>query len=276
MPIAQITNNATSCPALGLRRFPVNNDTDGLPAFTLQPAQHYTPSNLPGTPLFLVSSSALVPSNDYHLWRVTEGAGGSPMLSKQKLTGDFAYFIPPASPQRGGAGDLDSGDTRMTQTAFRDGRVWTAHATACGIGQLPNESCIRAVEFTPTASGASISFSETYGRNNNFLFWPGIAINSSGDVAVAFQRARANAFLGTAFNGKRANAASFDAVRNLKIGGCSLDNLDPSFELNRTGDYVGMQTDPLDDLSFWITGEHPGMLPGYGCNWKTRVGRASY
>ena len=40
----------------------------------------------------------------------------------------------------------------VLQAAFRDGKLWTVHATACGIGDLPNESCIRAVEFTPTAN----------------------------------------------------------------------------------------------------------------------------
>ena len=43
------------------------------------------------------------------------------------------------------------------------------------------------------------------------------------------------------------------------------------------GDYVGIQTDPLDNLSFWITGEYVGTVsPLIDCNWKTRVGKVKY
>jgi len=276
IPVDRVTDNASSCPSLGLRRFNVANDPDGLPAFNIHPAQHYSTNNLPGSPLFLVSTSVFLPSPDYHVWRIIKGPS-APMLSKQKLVGDFNYHVPPAAPQKGNGGDLDAGDMRVTQVAFRDGRLWAVHGTACGVGPLPNESCVRAVEFTPNSNAAPITFSESFGRQNQFLFWPGIAINQIGDVAVAFQRSRSSKFLGVAYNGKRSSANQFDAIRNLKVGSCTLSNFDSGLGLNRTGDYVGLQTDPLDNLSFWISGEYPGNQGGgQGCNWKTRVGRAKY
>ncbi|MCZ6508043.1 MAG: hypothetical protein O7A04_08380 [Acidobacteria bacterium] len=276
MPVAQITDNASSCPALGVKRFDPQRDAAGITAFTIHPAQHYSTNGLPGEPLFLVSSSAFVPATDYTLWRITTDAGGQPRLAKHVVSGDFAYFIPPGAPQKGGS-VLDAGDTRITQAAFRDGKVWAAHATACGIGPLPNESCVRAVQFSLPATGPpSIAYSETFGRQNTFLFWPGIAINKDGDVAMAFHKSKSGTYLGTVFNGKRASANHFDVLRNLRIGTCPLDNFDPGLMANRTGDYVGLQTDPADNLSFWLAGEYPGNIAGVGCDWKTRIGKAKY
>lgn len=277
MKVARIIDNANSCPSLGFKRFGVRLDSDGFPAFTLQPAQHYSTTSLPGDPLFLVSSSVFLPSRDYHVWRITTNEAGVSMISSHKATGDFSYHVPPAAPQKGNGGDLDAGDMRVTQAAFRDGKLWAVHGTACGVGPLPNESCVQAVQFTPSANGAPVTFNETYGRQDQFLFWPGVAINQAGDVAVAFQRARSTKFLGVAYNGKRAAANSFDSIRNLRVGGCTLENFDEGIGLNRTGDYVGLQTDPADDLAFWIAGEYPGNQGGgAGCNWKTRVGRVKY
>ena len=274
--ISQITNNADGCPALAIKRFAPARDAQGLLAFNIHPAQHYTTNDLPGKPLFLVSSSSSVPSNTYTLWRIITDGGGQPRISKQTLAGDFGYFLPPLAPQR--QGDvLDTGDTRVTQAAFRDGEVWATHATACGIGPLPNESCVRAVRISPVVNSAMISFQETFGRPNMFMFWPGIAVNRQGDVMMAYQRSTPNGFMGVTFNGKRANNMHFDGFRQLRGSSCPLRNFQPGLGANRTGDYVGLQTDPLDDLSFWVAGEYTSQVnPVLGCDWKTRIGRARY
>ncbi len=276
--VARITENATECPGLAIKRFDPHRGANGEPAFSVHPAQQYTPAaNFPGTPLFMVSAAFNLPSREYTLWRITTEAG-QPRLSKQLLTGDFAYGFAPFARQRGSSQELDSGDPRITQVAFRNGKVWAVHGTGCAIGPLPNEACIRAVEITPAATGPSrISYSETFGRPSQFFFWPGVAINELGDVAMAFQRAKPDGFLGVVFNGKRANAPHFDTMRNLRIGNCSLIH-DPTEPVTRTGDYVGVQTDPADNLGFWITGEYPGTVrtSSSGCDWRTYVGRARY
>lgn len=46
---------------------------------------------------------------------------------------------------------------------------------------------------------------------------------------------------------------------------------------HRTGDYVGAQADPADELGFRIAGEFVGELGGTGsCEWKTRFTRVAY
>ncbi len=274
--ISQITNNGDTCPALAIKRFAPPVDARGRRAFNIHPAQHYTTTDLPGKPLFLVSGSSIVPSTEYTLWRIITDGGGQPRISKQTLDGDFAYFLPPLAPQRNGD-VLDTGDPRVTQAAFRDGHVWATHATACAVGPLPNESCVRAVRLTPTANSTTISFQETFGRPNQFMFWPGIAVNRNGDVMMAYQRSNPAGFMGVTFNGKRANNMHFDGFRQLRGSSCPLRNFAPGLGANRTGDYVGLQTDPLDDISFWVAGEYTSQInPAFGCDWKTRIGRARY
>ncbi len=276
MEVEELVDNATTCPGLRIRRFGPPTGANGEPAFSIHPAQHY--SEWTGTgpaPLYGISVAFFLPSPEYTLWKIAK-MNGQPRLTKQLLTGDFAYTFAPTAPQRNGFTDLDAGDPRITQVAYRDGKLWAVHGTACSIGGLPNEACIRAIEVTPDGGPPAITFSETFGRPNTFLFWPGIAINKRGDVAMVFQRSKPNGFLGVVFNGKRANAGAFDTMRNLRIGNCALTH-DPTADVTRTGDYVGIQTDPLDDLGFWMTGEYPGPVRSPAiCDWKSYIGIARY
>ncbi len=275
IPKTALVNNTQSCPAVTLRGFRPATDAQGATAFTVQPAQHYTTNGLAGEPLFFVSAQLLLGgSSSYGVWRLS-GEGAAATLTKLNVSGAFEYAVPPTAPQLGGD-DLDTGDTRITQAAFRDGSLWAVHGTACAIGEAPNESCVRAVEFTPTDAGASIAFQQTFGSSDWYGFWPGIAINERGDVVAPFQRSRADRFLDTAYSGKLAAAAIFDPIRTFKLGSCTLFNDPLDTGVNRTGDFVGAQTDPLDDLGFYVAGEFTGPVSIFGCNWRTWVGRLSF
>ncbi len=222
--------------------------------------------------------------NEYALWQITaepsSGAVKKPSLSRVTLRGDV-HSTQPDARQRGGGVRLDTGDSRMMQAAFRDGELWATHATGCNLGAGPNESCVRVLKITPGGTSVSlapsgtIDFQETVGRRNEFFWWPGIAVNKLGDIVVVFQRSSRRLFLGTAYNGKKAQATKMDAVVSLAKGKCKLQDIDGS--RNRTGDYVGAQTDPLDDLSFWIAGEFSKRVKGLkGCNWATQIATAKY
>lgn len=272
---AALVDNAAACPDLRVHRFSVRQDGDGEIAFTVQPAQHYSTNNFNGTPLFMVSSVvSFAPSDRYTLWRLSGSGNGRPSLSRIALGGDF-YSLAPDSPQDG-ADDLDTGDQRVLQAAYRDGELWAVHTTGCNLGSLPGESCIKAVRITPTATGGSITFEQTFGGGDGWFFWmPGIAINRAGDVVVTFQRSRGSRVLDTAFTGKQAGSPAFDRPRGLVRGRCGILNVDGG-NRNRTGDYVGVQADPADDLSFWIAGEYAGNVGSLGCDWRTRVARVQY
>ncbi len=61
-----------------------------------------------------------------------------------------------------------------------------------------------------------------------------------------------------------------DAVRVLAKGRCNSQDIGSGTA--RTGDCVGAQTDPLDNLSFWIAGEFSKKVRGLsGCSWSTQI-----
>lgn len=266
-----LVDNAAECPSLSFHRFKVRRDARGNRAFTLQPAQHYTASEEPSSPFYLVSTR-FARSDDYVVWRLLDNPGAKPTLAKVTVDGGALYDFLPFAPQKGGD-VLDTGDQRMMQVAARDGRLWAVHATGCAIRGAPNETCIRAVEIVPDGAGAEVTFLDTFGRDRVYLWWPGIAVNERGDVVTAFQRSAARRRLETGYSFKRPAAADFGPLKRLKRGTCPLDDFNEDLEANRTGDYVGAQTDPLDDVSFWIAGQYPAEIPGSGCEWKTRIGR---
>ena len=276
-----LVDNATSCPKLTLFVFKAPQEAAGGKAFTVQPAQHYTESNLPGDPLFFVSA-VFGTSTSYGLWQLTTGntsaTAARPSLSRISLTGDL-HSIPPNARQKGGGVRLDTGVDDILQAAFRDGELWATQTTGCRLGGGANESCIHVLQITPGGTSAlsgTIDFQETFGRKNEYFWNPGIAVNRLGDVVVPFQRSSRRLFLSTAYNGKKARAKKMDAVVSLARGKCNLQDIDGS-GLNRTGDYVGAQADPLGNLSFWIAGEFSKKIPGLsGCNWSTQIAKAKY
>ena len=117
-----------------------------------------------------------------------------------------------------------------------------------------------------------MAFQATLGAKGQYFFWPGIAVNRLGHVVVNFQRSSKTMFLTTGYSGKKARKKKFDAVRNLITGKCS------QLYSTRTGDYVGAQTDPLDSLGFWISGEFMAKRTNFvaSCTWDTRIANVRY
>jgi hypothetical protein len=268
---AKLVQNGAGCPTTDFYRYKAAQDGHGKTAFTVQPAQHYSTNQLSGTPLFLLSSESTNGSSvRYTLWRLVENpAGGAkPLLGRFGLSGEQAFTVPPDAPQRGGQ-DLNTGEQSVLQVAYRDGELWAAHTTGCNFGNLPGESCIKVLRITPSADGGQIDFEEIVGGGDGWFFWmPGIAVNGRGDVLIVYQRSHASMSAGIGFAGRLAGGP-FEAGKLIN-GRCPLDNNDGS--RNRTGDYVGAQTDPADNLGFWIAGEYTGNVGNLGCDWRTRVG----
>jgi len=271
----RLVKNATSCPSIDFYVFKGGQDGHGQPAFTVQPAQHYSANNLDGSPLFFVSSEVTSGSSTrYTLWRmIDDPAGGAkPRVVRYGLTGEMAYSIPPDAPQKGGS-DLDTGEQSVLQAAYRNGELWVVHGTSCNFGSLPGESCVKVVGITPSNGGGDIFFEEILGGGDGWYFWmPGIAVNQRGDLMVVYQRSHRTMSAGVGFAGREAGSV-FQAGK-LVNGKCGLDNFDGS--RNRTGDYVGVQTDPADNLGFWIAGEYTGGVGRLGCDWRTRIARVAF
>lgn len=268
---APLVNNANRCPNMTVRRFKLAQDAFGSVAFTVQPAQHYSTNNSEGTPLYLVSSQPVATSSRYTFWRLFDRAGESaPVISRQQIETNENYSIPPEALQNGGS-PMDSGDLRIQQAVFRNGTVWAVHGTTCNFGSLPAEACVRVLGIEPNNGGETVTYDETIGGGDGWYYWmPGVAVNANDDVMITYQRSHATLSVGVGFASKLNGAADFTGNKLIN-GRCGIDNFDGN--TNRTGDYVGIQTDPVDNNSFWIAGEYSATVGRRACDWRTRIAR---
>jgi hypothetical protein len=272
------SNNAGtgSCPSIATFTFqPTTTAGDGS-VFTLQPVQHYTsPTSFSGTtnPAYLVNT-VFGTSNLYRVWRVRNVAGGSPTLQgPTNVFGGFNYGLQPDAPQTGSTVPLETGDNRLTQAAGLADAVWGVHGTLCNIGAGPNESCVRALRILVGQSGgaltASINQQRTIGSTNEFYWWPGLAINNEEQTAMPFQfvsPTRTAGRLSSWWTMKDLTSSNFEPISSLTTGTCAETLTNP----DRTGDYVGAQTDPSDFHSFWLAGERATSVGGT-CQWQTQI-----
>ena len=264
-------NNAASCPSISLFTFQPSGASANFSIFTLQPAQHYTsPSSFTGTsnPVYLLNT-ARGTSSSYRVWRV-RNINPPSLQGPTLVSGNFTYAIQPDAPQAGSAVLLDTGDTRVTQVAGLGNALRGVHGTSCNFGGGANESCVRYVRISVGQSStgaftAAINDQATTGFGaGDFIFWPGVAVNNAGLAAIDYHRNRNAAgvrFLSSLVTTRNANA--FVQSFFITSGTCGQP-------FNRTGDYIGAQTDPSDVSSFWLAGERATTVSG-SCRWQTQI-----
>lgn len=165
----------------------------------------------------------------------------------------------------------------MEEAAGVGNAFWATHATACSFPS-ENVSCARVIRLRVGQSPggallASITQQRTFGAPDEFLFEPGIAVNKYETVAVPFHFAspsRTNNNLSTWWVGKNLNETVYSPLHPLTTGGYQQ-------VMDRTGDYSGAETDPVDLKSFWLSGERARRIPEFGndCLWDTRIIRVT-
>lgn len=272
------SNNAAACQGIPFFTFQATATIGNGSVFTLQPVQHYSsPSVVPSTvgnssPAYLVNTQ-FGAAAFYRVWRIVglPGATGG-ALQLVNLAGSFAYGIPPQAPQTGTGALIDTGDNRVTQAGGRGNLLTAVHGTLCNIGGGANESCVRAVRILVSFSGnnptASMNQQSTFGLTNEFYFWPGVAVNALNQTMVPFQYispSRTGGRLSAWFTTKDSPTAFFTSILPLTTGTCAQTASD------RSGDFVGAQTDPSDSRTFWIAGERAAVIGG-SCQWQTQIG----
>ena len=268
-------NNAAGCPAIPFFTFRPSATIGNGSVFTLQPVQHYTsPSSFAGTanPAYLVNT-IFGSSNIYRVWRVRNVAGAASLQGPTDVAGGFVYGIQPDAPQGGGP-LLSTGDNRVTQAAAIGNALRAVHGTLCNVGGGLTESCVRHVRITvgQSAGGAltaGISGAPeqgTFGFPNEFYFWPGVAVNNEEQIILPFHFANSSLTGGrlSSWWTMKALGSPPEPILPITSGTCS------QTLSNRTGDYIGAQTDPTDFHRFFLAGERATVIGG-ACQWETRI-----
>jgi hypothetical protein len=228
-------------------------DPNGVPAFTLQPAQTV---DLPAASQLLVSVQLAGRRSYLVLWRIKSTPRGLRLLSG--TVGIGRTIFPPPGTQSGDNGAnpdtwWDAGDDRLI-SAFYDAdanRLYAAHAvgrdlrpdTATG-GYL--EAVVRWYEVAPRGvlNRSTVPRKGFVGAPEVDTGWPSVATDGSGNLFVTYSRA--SAITGEFLSAWVAEIppGSTAPTQQLLTAGIATYDRDPG--VDRWGDFTGINRDPLN------------------------------
>lgn len=227
----------------------------GLPwEGAIQPAHTY------GTPSgeYLIS---VQDSNELRVRRVNPPLTSPTLSELGNAVVPFFSSAPDAS-ALGSSTPLDTVDTRLMMSVYRDGSIWTSHTINVG-----GRAACRWYEIN--AATLAVIQSGTVADGSLHYFFPSIMVNQFGDVAMAFTGSSSSQYAACYYTGRR----PFDLAGEMappalyKPGNGPQNNID-GYGRNRWGDYSYTTLDPIDQTTFYTIQEY-----GHATNiWGTYVG----
>ncbi|MFN8498610.1 MAG: fibronectin type III domain-containing protein [Anaerolineae bacterium] len=146
-----------------------------------------------------------------------------------------------------------------------------------GVTAASSQAAFQWIELRNPNTTLTVYQSGVYAPDSSVSRWmPSIAQDRAGNIAVAYSASNGS----TVYPGLRyAGRLSTDTLNQLPQAETTLvAGAGSQTYSSRWGDYQMMTLDPTDDCTFWFTGQYykattpPGIPPGYGANWVTRVG----
>jgi len=178
------------------------------------------------------------------------GPPASPTLSNNFLSMQ-ASTLPPLAEQPGGTGFLiDTGDMRVQDADFYQGKVLLSFNDSCTpTGDTTPRSCVHLVEIN--TSTPAITQDIRFGAVGFYYFYPAVSYDQFGGWGVVFGYSSASAFQSVAVTGQPAGSplGTLDDPIAIRVG--SAPNTS-----TRAGDYSGAATDPTNPSIIWVTGEY--------------------
>jgi hypothetical protein len=238
-------------------------DATGYAAIHLEPAQTYGKSNVE----YLINTRNDA-GNMITLWTITN-ADSQPRLTKTAVPVDLYTAATFAAQKNSTVGLVAATEgTGVLKVISRKGFLYASHAITHDWGSGP----VSAIRFYQLDIQGKLIQQVTYGSDGVEYFMPTLAVNSSGDVVLAFNRSSRSQYAGLYFAGRKASDPPnrFSNSVALQVG---LGHYDVTFSgsnIGKWGDYQGIALAP--DNTFWIFGQY---AINSGC-WGTQVGRVSY
>lgn len=157
-------------------------------------------------------------------------------------------------------------DARPQTTVYQAGSVWTSHTINVG-----GRAGVRWYQINPgTVTTQQVGTIDDPVRH---YFFPSLAVNSNGDVALGMAGSHAGEFGGAWYAGRKSTdaAGQMSLPALFKAGVAAYQVLDGAGR-NRWGDYSNTTLDPVDGQSFWTIQEY-----AHATNqWGTWIGKLTY
>jgi hypothetical protein len=237
-----------------------NEDT--TTAFTIQPCNTLSSSAYQ----YLVNSESWASGDGITLWRIEKT--WNPTLTRVGTVAVSSYTIPPNAEQLGGVDRIDTGDNRLYNAVYRDGKIYTGFPEAYDWGSGANCN-IRLVGID--VAGVSAAWDYTYGLNGYYYYYPAISIDTGNNNHVVFSRSGSSEYAGIRYTGRQSGDTPLESSELLMAGQGYYVNYDGSGR-NRWGDYNGIGIDPTVWGTSWIYSEYATDSN----TWGTRIGEVSY
>ncbi len=186
------------------------------------------------------------------VWRIVHPPGSSPLLNRTAVPLLGSCALPPNAAQPDGARRIETGGARILNAVWRDGSLWGATAFGSGANAALRIFQVRTNGFPSVQLAQDLI--QNYAPSD--AFYPGVAVDSRGNLAVAFNRSGPTEFAGlfAGFQSATAPRGTPLDVVTVKEGETTYQLLD-SARRNRWGDYNSTALDPADN-SIWLFGEY--------------------
>jgi hypothetical protein len=167
-------------------------------------------------------------------------------------------------PQSGTSQQLDSlADRLMYRLAYRN---FSGHESLVVTHSVGLTSGIRWYEIRSPGSGPFVYQSGTYSPNSNWRWEGSAAMDSAGNMAIAYSVSSSSMHPSIGYAGR----LSTDALGTLESETVAYSGAGSETTGNyRWDDYTSLSIDPVDDCTFWYTNEY---YPSNGStSWNTRI-----
>jgi len=199
----------------------------------------------------------------FHVYAIGRDAGNHSVVQSTTTVAVPAFAVPATVPQPGTTDEIDSSDTRLTQSvavtdpATGHEGIWTQH-TVAGAGGGP--SVVRWYELTPGASTPRQMGTVT-GPNGSFAFNGAISPTKDGTSAAIFYNSGSSTQLvDMRVQDRRSDTPLGSTFEDLRLATSSFEDSDLSCPTQtgapdpcRWGDYAGASPDPSNSCLVWGT-----------------------
>ena len=235
--------------------------------FSVHPVRMESPS-----PIQYMVSTLWDPANPVSVILQSFAVTGSPPGTVQVTVSDHQMAataqLPPPAPQRGSFYNLDTGDFRIVDALWSRGLLWLSFNDQCRT-TFSRTACARLIELDTGADAIVQDFWVSSSLRD--YFYPGLALDGYGNLAVVVGVSSSNDYPGLLVTGRLRDDphGEFQPPVPVKAGsGAEESSCSSSSNRCRYGDYFGASPDPTDPTRVWLAGQ---FARGTSAGWGTYI-----
>ena len=229
--------------------------------FTMQPAHTFGAASAEYI-LFEGSSNRLAVAR-------IDNTSGTPVWHDPPLQVPVAPYTStnflPGAPQLGNANTIDTSDTRLLNTVYRNGSVWTTH-------HLAVNGKVEVAWYRIDPAAGTVLAQGRISDPNRWYYYPSIAVNQDNVAAVGFSGSSATEYAGGYYTVIQPASGTAETVALLKGGEAPYYKTLTGTE-NRWGDFSATMVDPTDNVTFWTLQEYADLPVSGISQWGTWWGK---